>query len=236
VTPIDYIRVDADILRLRISDKGKLLLGLIKNFNGKALMMSNGDIAELLGCSQDHVVRLMKEINQYTQIENSQSRYRRIFYSGINNGVDDELLRQNGRSKHDSTPAFLPATPAFRTATPAKMPDIIEKNRKNTYISHFEQARKKYPGTKRGLQTEYKNFTRKHKDWKEVLPLLVPAIDRQIERRRQAKFTNKFSPEWKHFQTWVNNRCWEEEVTTESAAISFDSEAAAQRQKLLAGI
>ena len=97
--------------------------------------MSNSDIAELLQCSSDHVTKLLNEISEYIQIKNPQTRYRKIFYSGENNGVDSELLRPNGLSKKDSTPSFRTATPSFRPATPAKTTDIIEGNVYNTLSS-----------------------------------------------------------------------------------------------------
>ena len=76
----------------------------------------------------------------------------------------------------------------------------------------FEKARKEYPGTKRGLKTEFDNFKKKHKDWKQVIALLSPAIEKQILLKTRLKEQNKFVPEWKHFQTWINQRCWEEEA------------------------
>ena len=72
------------------------------------------------------------------------------------------------------------------------------------YMSIFDQARKLFKGTKRGLQTEYDNFTKKHKDWKDILPLLKPAVTQQIEWRAE---DGRY---WKNFKTWINNRCWEE--------------------------
>jgi hypothetical protein len=84
----------------------------------------------------------------------------------------------------------------------------------------FDVFRKKYPGTKRGNETEFKNFQKKHKDWKEVLPLLEKSIDIQIEERRKLtlqKQSNKniFIPQWKNLQTWINQRCWEESIAIE---------------------
>jgi hypothetical protein len=78
----------------------------------------------------------------------------------------------------------------------------------------FDTFRKKYPGTKRGNETEFKNF-QKHKDYKEVLSLLEKSIDIQIEERRKLtlqKQSNKniFIPQWKNLQTWINKRSWEE--------------------------
>lgn len=75
----------------------------------------------------------------------------------------------------------------------------------------FESFRKKYPGTKRGHDTEFNNFKKKHKDWKIVLPLLEPAVDGQIAYRKKLKEVGAFIPNWKNMQTWLNQRCWEEE-------------------------
>lgn len=70
----------------------------------------------------------------------------------------------------------------------------------------FDVFRKVYPGTKRGLTTEFENFRRKHKDWREVIPLLLPAANAYAEQTRGTP--KEFI---KHLQTWINNRCWETE-------------------------
>lgn len=90
-----------------------------------------------------------------------------------------------------------------------------EKKRKEKSIKEkekevFNEARIIYPGTKRGLDVEFTNF-KKHKDWETYLPLIHPAIERQIKHRAEKKQLEQFIPEWKHFKTWVNNRSWEEE-------------------------
>ena len=88
------------------------------------------------------------------------------------------------------------------------------------YTDDFDIARKAWPGVKRGCETEIKCL-KKHKDWLKVIPLLLPAIEEQIRRHRLKKQLNVFVPPWKHFQTWLNNRCWEEE---EQLAISKPSQ------------
>lgn len=75
----------------------------------------------------------------------------------------------------------------------------------------FDIARKLFPGRKRGIDTEFKDF-KKHTDWKECLDLIEPAIKDQMEHRKKAKQNNAFVPQWKHFKTWINQRCWEEEA------------------------
>ena len=81
--------------------------------------------------------------------------------------------------------------------------------------SIFDKARRLYPGTKRGLDTEFENYKRKHKDWREVLPDLLPAIQ-LIEYDRDQKAKRKeFVPAWPHFQTWINQRRWEQAENVE---------------------
>lgn len=79
----------------------------------------------------------------------------------------------------------------------------------------FDEARKIYPGIKRGLQTELAGFVKKHKDWREVLPLLKPAIEQQTKYKAWLRANNKFYSEWPLFKTWINQSRWEEELPTE---------------------
>ena len=85
-------------------------------------------------------------------------------------------------------------------------------NETNTYRNSFEDFRKLYLGTKRGLEVEFANFCKKHKDWREVLPKLLPAIKSQIENKKIRTELKLFVSEWKNLQTWINQRCWEEEL------------------------
>ena len=75
----------------------------------------------------------------------------------------------------------------------------------------FEKFRKWYPGTKRGCLTEFNDFKRKHKDYKEVLQLLLPALSNQLDWHNDKVEAGVFVPMWKNLKTWLNQRCWEEE-------------------------
>lgn len=79
----------------------------------------------------------------------------------------------------------------------------------------FNEFRKEYPGTKRGNDIEFTNFIKKHSDWEDVLPLLMPRLNYQKEARQARKENKLFVPEWKNLQTWINQRCWEEQINTE---------------------
>lgn len=87
--------------------------------------------------------------------------------------------------------------------------DVIEEVSLEEQI--FEDFRKVYLGTKRGCKVEFENFKKKHKDWKEVLPNLKPAYERQIAAKKAQR--GSIDPRYeKHLQTYINQRCWEEEI------------------------
>lgn len=80
----------------------------------------------------------------------------------------------------------------------------------------FDEFRKSYKGKKRGLTTEFENFKKKYpKSWKEVLPLLMPALQREEEHRKAAKAAGEFVPQWAMLQTWINQSRWEMEYPEE---------------------
>jgi len=99
------------------------------------------------------------------------------------------------------------------------------------YKDEFEKFRKLYPGVKRGLNTELDCFQKKHKDWKQVVPLLIPALKDQINRRRIDTYANRFVPPWKHLKTWIYNRCWEEVVGTIETLEEKAEKAKKEREK-----
>lgn len=92
--------------------------------------------------------------------------------------------------------------------------DNIRKDKNiEEYKQTFDSFRKKYKGKKRGLDEEFNNFCKKHKDWKEVLPTLENILSLQIKEREKDKAAGRFVAEWKMLSTWINKRCWTEEIS-----------------------
>lgn len=89
-----------------------------------------------------------------------------------------------------------------------------EEEKEKILTENFEKFRLAYRGRKRGLSTEFANLKSKHKDWRQVVPILHDVIQKQHAIREHKKKSGEFVPEWKNLQTWINNRCWEEEETT----------------------
>ena len=90
-------------------------------------------------------------------------------------------------------------------------PNNNDNNENKEYMSIFEGFRSIYPGTKRGLETEFKEL-KKHSDWKTVLPLLTPALNNEIRHKQALIANNEFCASWKNLKTWLNGRCWEQEI------------------------
>jgi hypothetical protein len=82
-------------------------------------------------------------------------------------------------------------------------------------LEQFDLFRKKYPGTKRGLQVEFDNFKKRQKFYKSILPILLPNLERQIAQRQQLRDAGRFVPEWPHLKTYINNAGWETEYNTD---------------------
>lgn len=80
-------------------------------------------------------------------------------------------------------------------------------------LALFDQVRKAYPGKKRGSDTEFNNFRKRHKDWKDELPKLLGAIEAQLVEKKVAGSRGQFVPEWPMFSVWINQRRWEMEVS-----------------------
>lgn len=78
------------------------------------------------------------------------------------------------------------------------------------YMDDFNAFRNAYPGTKRGNPVEFSNF--KKKNDLTVIQLLKPALDVEIKWRKKLRKAGQFVPQWKNLQTWINGRCWLQEL------------------------
>ena len=95
--------------------------------------------------------------------------------------------------------------------------EIKEKNKKEVCVyseleKQFEEFRKAYPGRKRGHDTEFDAFKRKHKNWKEIIPLLMPALQRLIDFNKASQAAGQWTASFANLSTWLFQARWEEEL------------------------
>lgn len=95
----------------------------------------------------------------------------------------------------------------------------IEEEKENCENSHFskleeafEAFRRAYPGRKRGHDTEFDAFKRKHKNWTKIVPLLMPALQRLIEYNKAAEAAGQWKPSYANLSTWLYQSRWEDEL------------------------
>lgn len=188
---MNYRKMHADMLELFIDmsdeDAGKMIKAIAKNSD------------EDLPFGLKIVFKVFEK--QFSRDEKS---YNSIVERNKKNG------KKGGRPKTQKNPnnpvGFLGTQKSQEEEEEEK-----EEKKKEIYKETFELFRKKYPGTKKGLDTEFANFKKKHKDWKEAISILEPALEKQIQTREALTTAKKFVPEWKHLRTWINQRSWEEE-------------------------
>ena len=73
----------------------------------------------------------------------------------------------------------------------------------------FNEARKLYPGDKRGFDFEWNDFRRWHRmKCPEFVPLLLPAIKDRIAYFDACDKANMWHKQWQGFKTWTKNGHW----------------------------
>lgn len=94
--------------------------------------------------------------------------------------------------------------------------NTIKTNCENSHFSKLEEAfevfRKAYPGRKRGHDTEFDAFKRKHKNWTKIVPLLMPALQCLIEYNKAAEAAGQWTANYANLSTWLFQARWEEEL------------------------
>lgn len=188
---------------LKLKGNDLLIYALIYGFSQDGESCFKGDldyISSLTACSRETVIRSINSMIKSGLIEKkktiTKNHYRVVINTQCQNDTVDSVKMTPPQCQND-------------TLSPIYNNNTINNNYNNSEI--FSSFLKKYPGTKRTLETEFVNFQKKTKDWKDVLPLLENAIENQKKSREYLKRLGKFVPEWKHLSTWINNRCWEEE-------------------------
>lgn len=97
--------------------------------------------------------------------------------------------------------------------------ESIDATRKTLLKAEFDKARRAYPGTRGGLTVEWANFEKKNAGHlEEIIPRLLPAIVAE-KAHKEIINRNRSDPlQWKHFVTWINKRCWEQELENVEAS------------------
>ncbi|NQV31805.1 MAG: hypothetical protein HQ515_03880 [Phycisphaeraceae bacterium] len=195
------------------------LADLTHGYGKQKDIVSLGQIAKLSCVDRQHltrVFRLLESLGLYGQREIAPRKVERWIIWPPTDGTCIGTSTSPGTSTKDSTQEGTIGSALGGTtgSTLEGTHQEIKKEKKPRRQSRecFDDARKAYPGTKRGLDTEWSEFVKRQKDWQAVVPLLQPAIQSQIQARAVQKQVGQWVPNWKHFRTWLSQRCWEIET------------------------
>jgi hypothetical protein len=173
---------------------------------------------------------ILYKCNLHDKLAMGREKLDRVFKELQGKGfiISRKKQSENGKIEYEHTVYDKPFNGEPSTVKPstANPPLVNTNNSKETRVKNivaeatsedlFESFRKLYPGTKRGNDTELNTF-KKHKDWLKILPTLLGAVQAQISKREEDRKAGKFVPEWKNLKTWINQRCWEEVIQSESS-------------------
>lgn len=145
------------------------------------------------------------------------ARYEQLVYNKKEEGVCSEIEGGVYQTTQGCIENYTPKNSStINSFTIKEKEDKSSKKKANAMPSNeehqmFEEFRKAYQGKKRGHDTEFNFFIAQNKDWREVLPKLSLAVTKENVLREQARSLNKFFPEPKNLQTYLNgkNRAWE---------------------------
>jgi len=173
---------------------GKLLKIILDYVNGKSPNTSSMDLV-LQVAFEPIRQQLNRDLEHWNQVRQSRS----------NNG------KKGGRPKKQTeakkTNALSGKQTKAKKAVNGNVNDSV-----NDISEVFEEFRKTYPGTKRGLNAELANFLKKYEP--EIVHKLMPGLLKEIEWRKEARQPEHFVPPWKHLSTWINKMCWEQVLPT----------------------
>lgn len=99
------------------------------------------------------------------------------------------------------------------------------KELKEKFATFVKQYKKLTNKQTRSIETEFKDFTNRHRDWKQIIPILPIAIERETKARNNAISMHKFFPEPKMLQTYLGKqRAWELYVSPNEDVESYKNE------------
>lgn len=208
-----------------ISNQTKLEFSFIEEFlldcvNEYSLLSGNG--------THYWSERVLRNFNKRAEISNKKKEAINKRWQKNNEILNTDEINMNENNINNSEIVIQNDTNLIQNDTNVihndtkeiKEKEIKEKEREKEKINKkekFENFRKIYPGTKKSLETEYTNFLKKTRNSDEIVELLQPAIENQMKIREEKRENGQWVQEWKHLQTWINQRCWEEmeEVKTD---------------------
>ncbi|MCM1005081.1 MAG: DUF6291 domain-containing protein [Prevotella sp.] len=193
---------------------------------------ASGSIAQLSPIAKGVFLFIKKEIDYYNESYRQKSEMRRLAGSKGGKARHKENTQPNQANQANASfakqnlqqlplPCINENKPENENETKNENELDLKKSSKKSECAfskeekEFEAFRVAYPGTKGGFNTEFKNFKSKYpQEWRNIVPLLMPALVRMENWRRQARKKGIFVPNHAHLSTWINQARWNQEFAS----------------------
>lgn len=169
--------------------------------------ISDEHISEFLGISTTNANKTLSSLIKKGYVVKTRFDGRKRYVrSALSYSTDLTCQNQQTPCAHNNNTTIDSNTISTNTITNKK--ELKEK------FANFVVLYKKMGGKVRGVDTEFNDFTKRHKDWATIIPYLETAVKREEKARTKAKEERKFFPEPKMLQTYLGKqRAWELYVT-----------------------
>lgn len=215
----DYIVIQANMVNdLKLSGNRLIIYALIHGFckdGTHEFFGSINYICEWTNLSRNTVISALKSLvddKLITKREYQENNVKFCAYS-IGSAKIAPVVQNTDKGSANSALGGSAKIAPNNNNSNDKIKDKEEKELKEKFAA-FVFSYKKAGGKVRGVETEFSDFTKRHKDWKQIIPYLEMALQREIKARNQAKVNKQFYPEMKMLQTYLGKqRAWELYVT-----------------------
>ncbi len=239
-----YTRIANEIMdelsKIRIPGRARQVLDFILRktygWHKKTATISLSQFTEGTGMSKISVCKGLNKLldmNLITKKGNAKSYFTKKGNDyDITYGLQKEYNRWNCVTlpKKVMTPT-LPKKETLRyqkrkSTLPKKVtPPLKDKSNKDKerYTKDFLAFYQKYP-IKKSKSKAFESWNKlKKSNNLPDLPVILTAIDQQTKEKEIKISAGKFCPEWKHPSTWLNQKCWEDEVDLRKTEINDSS-------------
>jgi hypothetical protein len=204
------------IWTLNISANDKLVLLCIADFSndkGKCWPSFN-TIAKKCGLSRSTVIRSVKKMTTDGFLKKDNSNSLSNNYT-LNIKINSVTVTPPSSTV---TPGGVRETPGVVserhqgsvTVTPQSINEPVNKKQSLNQYPSFEKFWAIYP-IKKSKQKALGLFKKLNPD-EQLLNIMLEAIDLQRQEKELKAEAGVFCPEWKNPDTWLRNKCWEDEV------------------------
>lgn len=217
----DFILIQAGMVsELKLSGNELIIYALIHGFCKDGEHEFTGSISyicEWTNLSKVTVIAILKKLISKNLIEKREYTNNNVRFCAYKIGGTKLLpvVKKFNRGGKETLPGggkeTLPNNTNIDNPNNKKEDTNVSKKESEfeTLFDAFRKKYKQYGGKARGLQVEFENLKKKHKDWQEVIPMLDYALEKENEEREQATMRGDFFPVMKNLQTYINQRSWE---------------------------